>query len=718
MDADVVGTLASTASVLLNISPIRDVLAIHETRSVTERSILPYCMMMVDGANWVVYAAVVGDFFPIGITNAFGCLCGITYSVVYLRNCLDDKRAGVRRQAWIIFGAALAIVGLVVTSSVVFVTILSSDTATDSIGSFVDIFNVCLYASPLAIAWKVLRTRCTSGMYLPLSITITLASSLWAAYGFLTSDYFVAAPQSVGLLAGLAQLSLFVRFGVADNNQPSEATGALGAGDDPGDGSRHGPGSGGGGRVPAVTGVGPGRLSDGSAIDTAPPDSGRSKGGGGQPFTLLLAFFAAVPSFLSVIFLVWIMGKIDNDLWSRLDTTETSYAAAKQELIITNEELVKTKQQRDDALQKARTTAENSRKQRKVLNDLRVDNALLNDKLEVAATHLRKEKAHHSATKDTLHLVQGEIKEVAGKLAKLDASHNEVAVKSTEVDVEKEKNHVLAQSLAEATSLQVKATTKLREQKLENGVLLQRLAACTAGLAAANEKILAKDAVISAQNFKVGQGLVEAMDQAKTIATLRLNLERATAKTALSETDFRFHYQLQIRSANIAKATAVRLQTELNELQDAMASLQLSATSSAATAAAAATAPKQDPTAVIPDDSSTGTTVSTTLSGSGSGSVSVSRANSGISTSTNSDDNGVVQSVESAISYPPIPAAPSASNAGAAPAVVHTGPHNKPKRVKRNKQGQKHDGKTRSTANATKRKQAGLSRGYTGGIGG
>lgn len=33
----------------------------------------------------------------------------------------------------------------------------SSDTVEDSIGSFVDIFNVCLYASPLALAWKVCR---------------------------------------------------------------------------------------------------------------------------------------------------------------------------------------------------------------------------------------------------------------------------------------------------------------------------------------------------------------------------------------------------------------------------------------------------------------------------------------------------------------------------------------------------------------------------------
>lgn len=64
-----------------------------------------------ENAYRVVYAALVGDFFPIGITNAFGCLCGITYSVVYLRNCWDDKRAGVRRQAWIIFGGAVSIVG-------------------------------------------------------------------------------------------------------------------------------------------------------------------------------------------------------------------------------------------------------------------------------------------------------------------------------------------------------------------------------------------------------------------------------------------------------------------------------------------------------------------------------------------------------------------------------------------------------------------------------
>lgn len=48
-------------------------------------------------------------------------------------------------------------------------------------------------------------------MYLPLTLTIMAASALWSTYGCLTSDLFVVVPQSVGLLAGISQLALFIR---------------------------------------------------------------------------------------------------------------------------------------------------------------------------------------------------------------------------------------------------------------------------------------------------------------------------------------------------------------------------------------------------------------------------------------------------------------------------------------------------------------------------
>ncbi|CAM9526766.1 unnamed protein product, partial [Hapterophycus canaliculatus] len=175
----------------------------------------------------------------------------------------------------------------------VIAVVWSEETAADRIGYFVDIFNICLYASPLALAWKVLRTRSTSGMYLPLSITITAAAALWATYGYLTEDWFVAAPQSVGLLAGLAQLSLFLRFGVADNNEPSEAAARGGAvavetgldagfgndsGKDPADSPFDND------AAPSSAGAGdgndnqpPGALSDGSTL----PNGGSPRRGGG-----------------------------------------------------------------------------------------------------------------------------------------------------------------------------------------------------------------------------------------------------------------------------------------------------------------------------------------------------------------------------------------------------------------------------------------------------
>lgn len=67
--------------------------------------------MTNDAPHRVLFAWLVDDFFPIGLTNGFGCLAGITYSVVYLRHSWDDKREGVRQRAWMIFVCALAVVG-------------------------------------------------------------------------------------------------------------------------------------------------------------------------------------------------------------------------------------------------------------------------------------------------------------------------------------------------------------------------------------------------------------------------------------------------------------------------------------------------------------------------------------------------------------------------------------------------------------------------------
>lgn len=57
-----------------------------------------------------MFATLIDDIFPIGVTNAFGFVVGTVYSSVYLRNCWHDKRAEVRREAWLTFIGALTII--------------------------------------------------------------------------------------------------------------------------------------------------------------------------------------------------------------------------------------------------------------------------------------------------------------------------------------------------------------------------------------------------------------------------------------------------------------------------------------------------------------------------------------------------------------------------------------------------------------------------------
>lgn len=62
------------------------------------------------GDDRIIYAIMIEDTFPIGVTNTFGFLAGSLYSFVYLRNCWHDKREHVRREAWCIFLGAVVVI--------------------------------------------------------------------------------------------------------------------------------------------------------------------------------------------------------------------------------------------------------------------------------------------------------------------------------------------------------------------------------------------------------------------------------------------------------------------------------------------------------------------------------------------------------------------------------------------------------------------------------
>lgn len=201
---------------------------------------------------------------------------------------------------------------------------------------------------------------------------------------------------------------------------------------------------------------------------------------------------------------------------------------------------------------KAKTTADNPRKQRKNLKALRTLSADSNAKFSVTKGMLQRTEgklvvqteSRAKAEKD-LHSKDGQLEkattenrrlaEFAGVLeGKLAVAQDEVVVKGVQLDEEKAKNAVLADRLAEATKLGSVANTE-HDQRRVNDVLRQRLAACIAELAATRKKVMAKDAVIVAQGSKRNQGILVSMDQGKTNDMLRLQLDDTITELQVSE---------------------------------------------------------------------------------------------------------------------------------------------------------------------------------------
>eukprot|EP00752_Nemacystus_decipiens_P012994 g11497.t1 len=119
---------------------------------------------------------------------------------------------------------------------------------------------------------------------------------------------------------------------------------------------------------------------------------------------------------------------------------------------------------------------------------------------------------------------------------------------------------------AELCAMKYERDYKLEQLKHKTSsarALATRFAACNAELCAANEEIVAKDAVIAAQRSEIADAKRTVFDKSSTILVLTHDLEESKAL----HKDFRFHLELQRTSAKTATEHAASLQNEVHLLR-------------------------------------------------------------------------------------------------------------------------------------------------------
>ncbi|KAL0409243.1 UNVERIFIED_CONTAM: Bidirectional sugar transporter SWEET4 [Sesamum radiatum] len=204
----VVGIIGNVIALILFLSPVPTFYRIWKKRSVEQYSAVPYLATFINCGLWVLYGLpLVHPHSTLVVTiNGTGFVIEILYLSLFL--IFSDSKKRLRLVVIVvaecIFVAALALLVL----TLVHTTKLRSAI----IGSICMVGNIMMYASPLSVMKLVMRTRSVEYMPFFLSLFSFLNGVSWTAYALIRFDPFIAAPNGMGTVLGVAQLILYATF--------------------------------------------------------------------------------------------------------------------------------------------------------------------------------------------------------------------------------------------------------------------------------------------------------------------------------------------------------------------------------------------------------------------------------------------------------------------------------------------------------------------------
>eukprot|EP00934_Nitzschia_sp_Nitz4_P008135 Nitzschia sp. Nitz4//scaffold2_size372955//35307//36075//NITZ4_000362-RA/size372955-snap-gene-0.4-mRNA-1//1//CDS//3329546593//8125//frame0 len=211
------GNCAPLAAFIVCLAPFPTIKQITRDRSTGSFPLLPYTAMFCNGFLCFVYGVLKGEL-RLSVTNFVGMGMAMYFILKFVRYApaKSPTLPGSVRQH-------VNVASSVVVGTLLLVGFAPFGDPAPIIGRMSVLFCVSMFGGPLTALKTVLQTKSAKSIPLPFTLATILNCILWSVLGiFELHDFNVYFPNVVGLMFGVAQVTLKLIFGEGPSSKEEE----------------------------------------------------------------------------------------------------------------------------------------------------------------------------------------------------------------------------------------------------------------------------------------------------------------------------------------------------------------------------------------------------------------------------------------------------------------------------------------------------------------
>lgn len=208
------GLLGNIISFMVFLAPVPTFIRIYKKKSTEGFHSVPYVVAIFSCMLWIYYALLKGNSVLLITINTAGIVIETIYIAIYITYA--PKQSKISTLGLIL----LMNFGGFCTIALLCHYLAKGDARVTAFGWVCVAFSVCVFAAPLSIMMKVIRTKSVEYMpHINLSLCLTLTAVIWFMYGLLERDIYIALPNVGGFIFGVAQMILYGIYRKSDKKQ-------------------------------------------------------------------------------------------------------------------------------------------------------------------------------------------------------------------------------------------------------------------------------------------------------------------------------------------------------------------------------------------------------------------------------------------------------------------------------------------------------------------